>query len=390
MSTKIRRPVALATPSKAKSSTAAHKQAVLDNFDLEVSHRTRAMRAHLASALASFLSLADSELVRLPLDMRALTLGELEAVWAGGLGETARRIAQRRFERAHPDVDEAQVRADAAAGKRKRGAQTPLLDSPGRSTKNARTQKPAPLAAGPNSRARKTPTSKRTKQAGPAASVAPSPAYSSRSGLPQDHIFNPLLPNTPRHPRPPRRNESILSLNGSPLALVSSDAGGSNGAEGVDGADDDDDEDDTALPNPEALEAHALGRAALGTGKAPSKPAAARAALGLAASVGPGATAGTAGKRRKPSLMFRQSLAPVHRPATDGNEEVDSAGDALSEIALSDGRVLAFNPLNLSPGRIGVELDAGGLGAKEKETVLRKVRDEAVRALSARMEKWHV
>jgi hypothetical protein len=36
--------------------------------------------------------------------------------------------------------------------------------------------------------------------------------------LPQDHAFAPNLPSTPLIPRKARRNESFMSMNGSPIA----------------------------------------------------------------------------------------------------------------------------------------------------------------------------
>lgn len=85
------------------------------------------------------------------------------------------------------------------------------------------------------------------------------------------------------------------------------------------------------------------------------------------------------GLKRAPSLMFRQSLAP----ATASDDE-----KALVDIPLSDGRIITFNPLALSPGRIDDELEHGGLENKEKATVKKLVQDEVFRSLTERMERW--
>lgn len=204
--------------------------------------------------------------------------------------------------------------------------------------------------------------------------------------LPQNHIFNPNLPPTPSLPRLPRRNESILSNNGSPLAnpvdksslkIQQNGKIGENGEEDHEEADDDDvdgdagDEDDEEgeedsdldLPDPELLEAKLL--AASQSAKTPITSKSSRK------------------PKRAPSLMFRQSLAAP----TNGQGE---GKGALASIPLSDGRMISFNPMNLSPGRIDGELEEGGLKEDEKERVKVKVREEVVKSLTGMMERWKV
>ncbi|KAL1412942.1 hypothetical protein Q8F55_000691 [Vanrija albida] len=358
MATKSRRPVALATPlpattPKRKAHSGASKQALLDNFDLEGD-----MRNQLDSALGGFLALVDAEIFKIPRAMRSMTLGDLEAIWAGNFAETSRAMAEQKFERAHPDKDHAEVVAEAVEGKRKREAQSPR--DGGR--KSARTKPLPSLPAG-------TPAGKRVakgKRKLPAAS--PLPKSTSMSTIPQDYEFNPLLPKTPKFARAPKRNESFFSQNGSPVDLgglvqlddvsnasVHSDAG--------DGASDSDDE----LPDPEKMERRALA-ASLRQGSPRSK-----------ASTAASTSAARSRPKRAPSLIFRQSLGA----AAPLDPEERSA-----EIPLSDGRTITFNPLNLTPGRIDDELGHGGLGAAEKKRVKQRVQEEVVRALTERMERW--
>lgn len=91
------------------------------------------------------------------------------------------------------------------------------------------------------------------------------------------------------------------------------------------------------------------------------------------------AAKGNGKAKRAPSLVFRQSLAPTSLSDDD---------KALVDIPLSDGRMLTFNPLALSPGRIDDELEVGGLGNKEKASVKKLVQDEVFRSLTQRMERW--
>ena len=169
--------------------------------------------------------------------------------------------------------------------------------------------------------------------------------------LPQDHVFNPSLPPTPKHQpaRPLRRHESMVSLNGSPLANPLSP----RSTRDEDGSDFD-------LPDPEEMERQAQ------ASKTPSSKS----------------SKSSKPKKRAPSLMFRQSMAAQPPPDVD---EV-----RLAHIPLSDGRTLSFNPLQLTPGRIDDEMDEGGLGDDERAHVKVKVREEVVRALTEKMERWKV
>jgi NACalpha-BTF3-like transcription factor len=168
-----------------------------------------------------------------------------------------------------------------------------------------------------------------------------------RQTLPQNHIFNPLLPPTPKMPRPPRRGESLLSINGSPLAPEDSSS-------------EDEDEDDTELPDPRAYEAK-LAKSQLG--KSTSKPS----------SKGKG--------KRAPSLMIRQSLARV--PAREEEEE-----DGTRSITLSDGRVISYNPFMVDPARMEDEMRESGLKEQDVELVSKQIRAEALKALMERMGSW--
>ncbi|CAK9785056.1 hypothetical protein CC85DRAFT_287003 [Cutaneotrichosporon oleaginosum] len=322
MSTKIRRPVAMSTPKKQVPKTPsrrdASRQAVLDNYELEVSHRTSTKRAELDSMLSTFLSLVEAEILRIPRDLRTMTLGELDECWAGNFADTSRRLAEKRFERTAPSTDEQSV---LAAAKRKREGQSPLPSE--KTTKSARTKKPVPAPK------------RRTKKA----AKTPLPPATSASTLPQDHEFNPQLPQTPAG-RAPRRNESFFSQNGSPVnPELESES-----------------EHDDELPDPAAMEEAA-------------ERASERASQSSRATT-------QSKSKRAPSLIFRQSLAPA------------LVDDALVDIPLSDGRTITFNPLALSPGRIDDELENGGLGSKEKASVKKLVQDEVFRSLTQRMERW--
>lgn len=78
-----------------------------------VSHRTATKRAELDSMLSTFLAVVEAEILKIPRDMRTMTLGELDECWAGNFADTSRRLAEKRFERTAPSTDEDSVLAAA-------------------------------------------------------------------------------------------------------------------------------------------------------------------------------------------------------------------------------------------------------------------------------------
>jgi hypothetical protein len=159
MSTKTRRPVAMATPPpKSRSTkaaagaiagpsfTAEEKEQILDNFDLEsescvscelknstapgenepadttiVADKTRAFRSNLALAIQSFMVRQESEILRIPRELRTMTLEELNSKWGGSFSGTVQRIQRERLERMErerAEIEEAAKLEAEAKGKR--------------------------------------------------------------------------------------------------------------------------------------------------------------------------------------------------------------------------------------------------------------------------------
>jgi hypothetical protein len=147
-------------------------------------------------------------------------------------------------------------------------------------------------------------------------------------------------------PRAPRRGESLLSINGSPLAPEDSEA-----------SDDNDDD----LPDPAAYEAK-LAKSQRGLGKSIAKPKG----------------------KRAPSLMIRQSLAPAHQRNVEEEEELDGT----RSIALSGGRFISYNPYMVDPARMEEEMRESGLSDKDVEFASQIIRAEALKALMERMGSW--
>lgn len=96
---------------------------------MTVADRTRMMRQQLELALSTFLAQVDADMLKIPRSMRGMTLGELDACWAGSFVATSRAIAQKQFAEQHPERDQAET---LELAKRKR--ESPL-ESP-RNSKN--------------------------------------------------------------------------------------------------------------------------------------------------------------------------------------------------------------------------------------------------------------
>ncbi|KAK1925385.1 hypothetical protein DB88DRAFT_483752 [Papiliotrema laurentii] len=373
MATKVQRAVAMSTPPRSAKPRSVYseqeKRSLLENYDLEVEDKTRAFNSALAATLSSFMLRQEAEILKIPRDLRSMTLGQLEAQWGGSWAGTVQRIAREKME--EREREEAAQREKArleeeAKGKRKRAEDEASASS--RTSKNARKD-----ASGSNAKIPLSASKRRLTSKTPRSKPIASGSSSGPSGLPQNHIFNPLLPTTPGFARRPRRNESFFSANGSPIVILGSAESPSSDALANEAASDDritDDSDDDDLPDPEAMETKLLAQRA--TTPPDSKP--------------------SRRPKRAPSLFFRQSIAPNDLVARDtvGEDDGPPLEPELASIPLSDGRTVTFNPLDLSPGRIDAEMEQGGLGENEKVRVKSKVKDAVFQALTAKMEKWKV
>jgi hypothetical protein len=161
-------------------------------------------------------------------------------------------------------------------------------------------------------------------------------------------------------PRAPRRGESLLSINGSPLA---------HDEDATEGESDDE------LPDPEAYEAK-LVKSQPGESKSRSKTT----------------TTSTKTKpKRGPSLMIRQSIGPSHpTPAPGYDQEVMERDDGLCTISTSDGRIITFDPFAVDPGRMEDEMRESGLEEEEIQVAAKQIQQEVVKALTSRLGTWGI
>lgn len=275
------------------------KQDLLDNFDLEVDHKTRQFRIALNTMLESFSRRQETEVMRIPKELRSLTMRDLNAQWGGSWSATLQKIKQAALEKERREekgddvvekVEEMRKRkrgdaviadASAEAGPSKRTV-LPSSRQSSRTSRAPRIKKPAPTGTS-------TPLRRTTRtRAGSIAPPSPAPPAQT-TNFPTTTSFAPSLPATPAFPRPPRRDEPLISANGSPLANPYSES----------------DDDDNELPDVEAMEATILAQS-----MRPSAPTIRTERLGI--SLNRGKSVRRSFIRIRPSISASQSSGYRH------------------------------------------------------------------------------
>ncbi|ORX40180.1 hypothetical protein BD324DRAFT_616686 [Kockovaella imperatae] len=371
MSIKVQVPIIALTPAKGSSRkppskySESEKQSLLDNFDLEVADRTNRFRDSLSATLESFLIRQETEMLKIPRELRNMTLDQLSKHWGGGWKETMQRIAKDRID-AREKEQEAETRDKALnegdKGKRKRGTNHSVDSTPIRGSKTARrAQTPstnriplAPSSASNNSTSRRTGSS-RPK---PSASTSLKPK-AGPSSLPQNHPFNPSLPLT-----------ANLKLGSSSKVTPQDDYESESAASDISS------EDESDLPDADEYEARVLAKSTSRSTR--SKPS----------------QKSSKGVRRAPSLMFRQSIGgsetlPIS--SASAPSEFEDEEDAIRTIALGNGREVTFNPFRVNPAQLKSEIaESGALSAEDQDRIAAEIKEEIIKALTERMGKWKI
>ncbi|KAG9315445.1 hypothetical protein JVU11DRAFT_3056 [Chiua virens] len=234
--------------------TKEEKQHLIQNLDIEAEHRVRQIEEWLAVAVESFRLHQEGLISRIPKLVREVTMGDFADKYNGDIQACLRGIQSERMGETGFEIDRdtrkrkwaaAQEEAEASGSGQAQGDQT-------RAAKNARvmTATPKKTFSGPSNTSRaatanRTPGALRTTTTrpplpkpspGPNKSNKPPPfvvrtaspvkqphtAAHQRTRVPSSATFNPsMVPaKAPTYPtlRAPRRDESMLSVNGSPLA----------------------------------------------------------------------------------------------------------------------------------------------------------------------------
>ncbi|CCL99257.1 uncharacterized protein FIBRA_01272 [Fibroporia radiculosa] len=439
-------PSMLGSPSKRRYS-AEEKQQLLANLDLEVEHRTRQLEEWLADTLQNFLLHQEGQISRIPRIVRDITLREF-AKYDGNVQECVKGLRRELLGTEDTAIDpstrkrkwvasqDTEDKADAkASGNAVAGSSKDAESS--RGVKSARTMTATPKKkAGPSTgpgtaqRARfqmpKTPNTIRTAQRVPSM-TSPSPhkigltkpslfprhptylaspsKLPSSSKPPNAHppsrpvrppsssTFNPMLP--PSQPRWPRRDESMLSINGSPLANPYQL--GLNGylqtvAEGDPLGRADSDSSEHELPRPTLQKKNSI----------------IVRSSSLSSQSNPRALNGLHSRTNSQSSVFAQSHTSRAEHSSNSHTNANGAGSsrtnnppddaippegaqenpflslsALVSVPTKDGHVLEFDPLRTSPEELDA-LEGISDGAKKQ------AKEDMARLIQAAVERWKI
>ncbi|KAG1733030.1 uncharacterized protein EDB91DRAFT_1149956 [Suillus paluster] len=237
-------------PDTSRKYTPEEKQQLLQNLDIEVEHRVRQLEEWLADALTNFRLHQEGLISRIPKLVRGVTMsefadtynGDIQACLRGLVGgappnlEIDRETRKRKWEEAsegeravknarmmHATPKKKLPPANTGTAQRVRTFSAAVPRTPGQLRTTFRfpsvsPQKPSSLRT-PSKLPLPSPSKAPPSPGKPMPSHAKQPSQAKRP--PTRATFAPTLPvKTPAYPtlRAPRRDESMLSLNGSPLA----------------------------------------------------------------------------------------------------------------------------------------------------------------------------
>ncbi|RDB17937.1 hypothetical protein Hypma_000903 [Hypsizygus marmoreus] len=453
-------------PSSNRTYTQEEKQQLLANLDIEVAHRTRQFESWLADRLENFNMHQEGQVSRIPKQVRNMTMREFGEKYNGNIQAALRGFQKERFVAAGGEGSLGEL--DKEARKRKWVASHDIggegRELEAKAPKTARLinvaspKKVAGSSTGPGTaqRARllanKTPGGSRTmgrvppspspqkprppfgsnigsstynprRPTSPAKPAASRPTFASQQRVPSTSIFNPELPpKTPRYPssqgapptlRLPRKDESMLSVNGSPLANpYEFGMGWLKGME-IAGADTDEDDPDMTTNEPRTLKRakssimirrdpsvafpphlngdgglHSRTNSQASLFTAPSQPPSSSHSPDNSQSSLQPYSHSQPSKQTQP--MYPSLFPSSHSQPTNNSTTTPRAGrthtrsfSALVAIPTKDGHLLEFDPLQTSPGA----LDAlEGISDSAKK----QARAEMGRLVQATMDKWKI
>ncbi|KAF9233369.1 hypothetical protein BU15DRAFT_90373 [Melanogaster broomeanus] len=406
-------------PDSTRKYTPEEKQQLIKNLDIEVEHRVRQLEEWLAVALQNFRLHQEGLISRIPKLVRGVTMGDFADKYNGGCRMNGWEwVGRRRFEidrdtrkRKWAAAQEEVEASGSGQGQGQQGEQgrtakngaSPFARSQGihvvdknNASHTARTMPATPKKkfGGPSntqptprafSMARTPGTVRTTTRLPiphpspsphkltkpsfvPARSTSPSkyhgtPANNQRTRPPSSATFNPTMlpPKAPTYPllRAPRRDESMLSVNGSPLANpYALGLGWFTGG--------DEDGDDRGEHGPKTLRRVN----SIVIRHDPSVT------IGSTSSTQPqqNGTTSRTHSRANSADAERSSLSHQRTPSRRHLPSVHSASSsALVSIPTKDGHILEFDPLSTSPR------------ALEK---LKEAREEITRLVTEASRKW--
>ncbi|KAI0259822.1 hypothetical protein BC834DRAFT_832825 [Gloeopeniophorella convolvens] len=368
--------------------TSEEKQQLLANLDIEVAHRTRQLESWLSDTLAAFRNRHERQLAYIPHLVRGMTMadfadkydGDIQAALRGlqkerlavDVAPIDRNAMKRKWAPTNDEGDENRAEGSSKNGEHHaRAAKNPRIAPPSPQKKHpppvgigAPSRLPGPktpgvtrvqrISAAPTPSPRKLARVPSNPTARPASPTKPTAASLARQTVrvPSASTFKPAIPKTPAYPpRWPRKDENMLSVNGSPLA------------------------------NPFEL---GLGWLAEGDTEAENNPGRAlrRAASNIIIRQDPSFAAGSTSNSQ---ASHSQDLPRSRSDSRPGGIAASHSGQMAARVAVPtrDGHLLEFNPLLTSPGALD-KLEGITDSAKKQ------AKEDMSKLVQAAVAKWNV
>ncbi|KAJ8456873.1 hypothetical protein ONZ51_g11864 [Trametes cubensis] len=415
--------------SRTRKYSAEEKEQLLANLDLEVAHKTRQFEEWLADALENFRRHQEGLILRIPRIVRNVTLKEF-AKYNGDIQECVKGLKRELLGAEDNIIDPSTRKRKWIESQETDGDKSDsklATQESSRAIKTARTvaatpkKKPMSFAAPTTASKTRLPVTKtpakhvrynaslqalylqahrkvalgrcsspvRLRDLRPPTNLL-NPPIPTRpaSRVPSASTFNPILPSESSHPRWPRKNENMLSVNGSPLAnpyqldlknWFKAVAEG-DGGDGEDSA-------GSATDNNGGRGQSRLGvpggqlkkQRSIIVRSASSSSAVSHGGHSRSASQASTLVASQSGlDKRTSGASVNDGPAPAAAP---GQLSAASSVSALVSVQTKDGHVLEFNPLQTSPE----ELDAlEGITDSAKK----QAKEDMARLIQITVQRW--
>lgn len=403
--------------------TPEEKQQLVKNLDIEVEHRVRQLEEWLAVALTNFKLHQEGLISRIPKLVRSVKMGDFADKYDGDVQACLRGLQRERLGNTEElEIDrETRKRKWAAALEESEasGSGTATNDNePPRALKSARVATATPKKKGASSNPFSTANTPGTSRNPTRVQPSPSPYkfgkpppfipvrstspskltngtthhQPQRTRMPSSATFNPTMPKkAPTYPavRAPRRDESMLSVNGSPLANPytlglgwfsgsGEEDGGANAPSGSAPFKDKDTNKERATGKPNGLKrvnSIVIRRDPSVALAGPSE----RSSLSLQSHSRTNSQSTTHSRSNSRTQTFVPESGATVMPRADPVPLPSTSASALVSLPTKDGHLLEFDPLNTSPSALDALVGITDSAKKHAREEMARLVKEAVR-----------
>ncbi|KAJ9101002.1 hypothetical protein QFC20_005286 [Naganishia adeliensis] len=400
--------------------SAAEKQSMLDNLDLEVEDRTRSFWSNLDDLMTSFEIRQESAIMLIPKNLRNLSMREMNELWGGDWRGTLRKLAEKTLENQNQREKEKFEDAvqQVVEDKRKRPA---MATAEKTSTLTSLASKGKRILSGKKSKTvSTTPAIKRSTRGDSilvqnsailASSSASNSNKVSRSMVPTIPRFEPpTVTMTPKEPRTLQESDYIMSANGSPVTnpwkgqpqpteepALSYQMPGQYNL----GTSTDEEDDENELPDVEEMERRLLAKSGRGAAATSTKASSKgkrmstiriRQSISQSSSLGPQQSTDPSDPFALPSVhQTPRPLYPNHlfkSHLSDSSPGISNRG-AMIRVTTQAGLTIDFDPLSDDPTRVQEELIRNGV-AESTRLQVRQEMAKRIRELQERLASWKI